>query len=424
VDGGATWTYAGVNGLWTNTSDNGVLVVRDSASSVTVNSNAPTSFVYNGSAQGPDASHFIKSGSSNNLVLTYQGRAGTAYGPNPTAPTNVGSYTVEAFVPYDDNFAEAFVRHDFAITKKTPTVTVTPGTYTYNGLNQGPGEAQVNKDGSTGAVTLNYAGTTFGGVSVSSTNLPVEAGNYTVTATVAADDNHESPSPSPAGFLFSIDKANAQITAVPTAAPINAGQALSASDLTGGTGSPAGGSFAWTDPNATPAVGTASYSVTYTPSVADQANYQAVTANVSVTVSPAGESIGNFLPPGTPTNAETVGKYLIGGATNFTAASERPMITTNSTNLTLTAIVRTNDANYSSNQVVGQWVTNVSLYTNLGANSNVVFGQRSANQAGVQTGFERRDFTASRTFTTTNSGVVTTNTNSRLFLRLKATLQP
>jgi hypothetical protein len=158
-------------------------------------------------------------------------------------------------------------------------------------------------------------------------------------------------------------------------------------------------------------VGTSSQGVTFTPT--DTENYNTVTITVSVTVNPAGESIGNFLPPGTPTNAETLGKYLIGGATNFNAASERPVVTASSSHLVLTAIIRTNDAGYSSNQVVGQWVTSLSDYSGLAAGSNEVIGTRSANQTNVETGFERRDFSVNRD-----------NGTSRLFLRLRATLSP
>jgi len=419
LDGGATWTKGGIGNIWNGSSHpSGVLVVRPNASTLAANSNAPTSFTYSGAAQGPDASHFTKTGSTNALVLTYLGRSGTAYGPSGTAPTNAGSYTLNAFLPFDENSADAYASLDFAITKKTPTVTVTPGTYTYNGSIQGPGVDEVNAGGSPGAVTLSYEGTANSGVSYpASATPPTEAGTYTLTATVAGDDNHEAASST--ATAFTIAKATATVSSAPTAAPITAGQALSASALSGGSGSPAGGTFDWTTPGTIPPAGTASYPVTYTPALADQANYQAGTTNVSLTVNPAGNTISDFL-QGQPTNAANVGKYLIGGATNFTAASERPSMTTNSTNLVLTAIVRTNDANYSSNQVVGQWVTNVALYSNLGVSSNVVYGQRSSNQTGVQTGFERRDFSAPRTVVSGG----TTNTNNRLFLRLRATLQP
>jgi hypothetical protein len=227
------------------------------------------------------------------------------------------------------------------------------------------------------------------------TFTPTDTGNYnTATTTVSV----------------TVNKATPLITQAPTAGSITYGQTLANSSLSGGTAS-VGGTFAFTAPSTAPSVGTSSQGVTFTPT--DTANYNTVTITVSVTVNPAGESIGNFLPAGQPTNSETVGKYLIGGATSFNASSESPVVTASSSHLVLTAIIRTNDAGYSSNQVVGQWVTNLSGYSGLAAGSNEVIGTRSANQTNVETGFERRDFSVNRD-----------NGTSRLFLRLRATLSP
>ena len=206
LDGGVTWTKGGIGNIWNGGSHpSGVLVVRPNASTLAANSNAPTSFTYSGAAQGPDASHFTKTGSTNALVLTYLGRSGTAYGPSGTAPTNAGSYTLNAFLPFDESAADAYASLDFAITKKTPTVTVTPGTYTYNGSIQGPGVGEVNAGGSPGAVTLSYEGTANSGVSYpTSATPPTEAGTYSLTATVAGDDNHEAASSTATAFTIRI----------------------------------------------------------------------------------------------------------------------------------------------------------------------------------------------------------------------------
>jgi len=143
------------------------------------------------------------------------------------------------------------------------------------------------------------------------------------------------------------------------------------------------------------------------------ATWDSTGGNVTVSsIPPAGETIGDFLPPGEPTNAAQVGKYLIGGATNFTSASEAPVLTANSSVLVLSAIIRTNDAGYSSNQVVGQWVTQLPQFSSLAPGSNEVVGTASANQTNVPAGFERRDFTVNRS-----------NGPTRLFLRLKAVLE-
>lgn len=94
-----------------------------------------------------------------------------------------------------------------SISKTTPTVTVNPGSYTYNGSFQGPGVEQVSKGGSTGAVTLQYGGNAFGGAVYGPTDTPpTDAGNYTVVATVAEDTNYNQASSSPTAFT--IAKAN------------------------------------------------------------------------------------------------------------------------------------------------------------------------------------------------------------------------
>ena len=96
-----------------------------------------------------------------------------------------------------------------------------------------------------------------------------DAGNYTLTQ--------------PTGLTGTITKANSSITTAPTATNIYLGNALSTSTLSGGVGSPAGGTFAFTAPTTVPSsLGTASYSVTYTPT--DTTNYNTSTTTVNVTV--------------------------------------------------------------------------------------------------------------------------------------------
>ncbi|NCW27090.1 MAG: hypothetical protein EBV83_02140, partial [Verrucomicrobia bacterium] len=98
-----------------------------------------------------------------------------------------------------------------SVSKSTPTVTVNSGTsLTYNGSGQGPGTNDVNKGGSTGAVTLQYGGGAFSGAPYGPTNVPpTNAGNYTVIATVAEDANYNQASSSPTAFT--INKASAAV---------------------------------------------------------------------------------------------------------------------------------------------------------------------------------------------------------------------
>ncbi len=76
------------------------------------------------------------------------------------------------------------------------------------------------------------------------------------------------------------------IITAPTASAITHGQTLASSSLSGGAASVAG-SFAFTTPPIVPAAGTASQSVTFTPSNTNA--YSSVTFSVSVTVNPAPE---------------------------------------------------------------------------------------------------------------------------------------
>jgi hypothetical protein len=96
-------------------------------------------------------------------------------------------------------------------------------------------------------------------------------------------------------------------------------------------------------------------------------------------------------------------KYALGG-TNTNDKVSLPTVSMNGLNLTLTAVVRTNDTNLT---IIGQSTTNLSgTWTTISPNSN---GVVSTNINNVPEGCQRRDFSV-------NGG-----TNSRTFLRLKAT---
>jgi hypothetical protein len=84
-----------------------------------------------------------------------------------------------------------------------------------------------------------------------------------------------------ANVTIEVAKATPSITAPPTASNLIENQVIKDSILTGGTAS-VPGTFAWTDPDIIPPVGTTSYGVTFTPS--DTANYNTATTAASVTV--------------------------------------------------------------------------------------------------------------------------------------------
>jgi hypothetical protein len=127
----------------------------------------------------------------------------------------------------------------------------------------------------------------------------------------------------------------------------------------------------------------------------------------TITVNPAAPSGSTFAgwSSGAATNSELVGKYGIGGATNISAASERPVAGVDSNVLSLTAIVRTNDGKLS---VVGEAGGSLTNWSTNGVSNSV-----AGSQAGVPDGCQRQVFSVDRT-----------NSPSRQFLRLKATLAP
>lgn len=222
-----------------------------------------------------------------------------------------------------------------ATSKLTPTITVTPGSYTYTGSIQGPGVNEVNKGGSTGGVTLSYAGT--GSTSYgSSATPPVNAGTYTLTATVAADSTYNQASSAPTAFTIS--KATPAVSVAPTASAVTVGAQLSTSNLSGGTASVAG-TFAWTTPGTVVST-TASYPVTFTPT--DGANYNTASTSASVIANPAGTTYSGWLSGNGGTASDTAFlNYVFGAATaGMLDASLKPTVAVTGGNLVLTYNVR------------------------------------------------------------------------------------
>jgi hypothetical protein len=110
---------------------------------------------------------------------------------------------------------------------------------------------------------------------------------------------------------------------------------------------------------------------------------------------------------GAPSNNANLLKYAIGGATSPTATDgTAPTTAVTSSNLSITAIVRTNDP---ALDVIGEGLTNLSVGP---WSTNGVTQTVSTNQAGVPVGTERQIFSIPR------------GTNASQFLRLDSILQP
>jgi hypothetical protein len=154
----------------------------------------------------------------------------------------------------------------------------------------------------------------------------------------------------------------------------------------------------------TPTAVTASASYTVTAANAGGSTTASVTLAVAAAIS-SGSTFSGWAGSGTATNSELVGKYGIGGATNSSAASEQPVAAVDSTTLFLSAIVRTNDPKVEVVGEAGDSLTNLS--------TNGVTVTASTNTNGVPEGHQRQVFSVDRT-----------NSPTKQFLRLKATLAP
>jgi len=158
--------------------------------------------------------------STNELTASAQAPTGGpvaglwSYSPDAGTSLAVGTNAVVGtFVPTDLNsYSIGAITNQIVVApaaKLNPTVTVNVGSYTYNGSYQGPGVSDVNKGGSTGALTLQYGGSSMVGVQYGPATIPpTEAGNYTLVATVAADANY---SQGVASANFTISKATATV---------------------------------------------------------------------------------------------------------------------------------------------------------------------------------------------------------------------
>jgi autotransporter-associated beta strand protein len=265
-------------------------------------------------------------------------------------------------------------------TRTTPTITVTPavGGYIYSASYQGPGVSEVNKGGSTGGVTLSYAGTGSTTYAASSTP-PTSAGTYTVTATVAADSTYTQASSVPTAFT--IVKATPTVSVAPTASAVTVGAVLSTSTLSGGTATVAG-TFAWTTPS-TVVSATSSYPVTFTPT--DGANYNTASSAASVTANPAGTTYSSWLNGNGASDAAFL-DYVFGAVTAGTLdASLKPAVAVTGGNLVLTYNVRQGTVGLSvTAQTSADLATGAAGWGTSGVTDVAVGTPRTVNGVSVQ----------------------------------------
>ena len=138
-----------------------------------------TSYIYNGSTQGPTTS--TVTGSAGTITYSYSGTGATIYSASATSPTNVGTYQVIASVAADATYlAATSIPFSFTINKATPTLSLASSSVNYNGSAQA---ATINGSvaGITSNVKYNDSSTTptaVGAYTVAADFVPTDATNY------------------------------------------------------------------------------------------------------------------------------------------------------------------------------------------------------------------------------------------------------
>ena len=242
VDGASGSAAIGANGLFSTSIDTHLIAAAatpyaitytyaadpnfngatSNATSLTVNKATPTvsvtggTFTYDGSSHGATGFAYGVGGTgdvqSPAVTFSYAGTGATIYGPSAAAPSNVGTYRVTASFGGNSNYSSASNTATITITQATPTVSVTGGSFTYNGSPHAASGLAYGVGG-TGdvlgpAVTFSYVGTgttTYGPTATAPTN----AGTYQATASFAGNSNYTSASNAAA---LTIDKATASVT--------------------------------------------------------------------------------------------------------------------------------------------------------------------------------------------------------------------
>ena len=179
----------------------------------------------------------------------------------------------------------SFAQFGVAHTPTTTTLDSSANPSTYG--NSVTLTATISPSAATGTVTFKDGATTLGTGTLSSgtatyATAALSAGSHSLTAEYAGDSTYDVSTSS--ALTQTVNKGTPSVTTWPTASAITAGQALSASTLSGGSASVAGG-FTFDAPATTPPAGTYSAAVTFTPT--DTANYNTVAGSVNVVVTAA-----------------------------------------------------------------------------------------------------------------------------------------
>jgi hypothetical protein len=173
----ATFTSSDPN--YDNATATGTMFIDPAMPAMTLSGGG--AFTYDGAAHAATAAVLGLDGVTpvnGSLTLTYNGLA--------TAPVAAGTYIVLAtFTSADTNYADTTASDTIVIDPAKPVVTVSGGTFTYDGLGHSASASVLGVDGVTpvsGSLTLTYNGASA---------IPIAAGTYTVLARfVSSDPNY------------------------------------------------------------------------------------------------------------------------------------------------------------------------------------------------------------------------------------------
>jgi hypothetical protein len=152
------------------------------------------------------------------------------------------------------------------------------------------------------------------------------------------------------------------------------------------------------------AASTADYTVTAT----NGTGSTTATVTIEVVAAPVGSTFAIWS-DGATLDAANLAKYAIGGASNLGVAGIEPTLSLDSTSLSITAIVRTDDTTLT---VVGQAVTNLADYASSELVVQVEGDATGIDQTDVPAGCTKKKFSVAR------------GDAGKKFLRLKAALSP
>ena len=143
----------------------------DKATALIDTSGVKTNFTYNGRAQALSGAVLNHS----EVTLVY----------SPATVTAVGSYTVKISAAASTNYTAATATVTVTVSRASAGFSVRIDDWTYG---ETPSRYTIS-GGSGGSVSVTYSGTTNAGVKYSSSKVPTEAGEYTITVVMGASGN-------------------------------------------------------------------------------------------------------------------------------------------------------------------------------------------------------------------------------------------